>query len=524
MLSLDNLKRDLPASVVVFFVALPLCLGIALASGAPLFSGLIAGVVGGALVGAISRSPLGVSGPAAGLAVIVFGAIETLGSFQAFLLAVFIAGLIQVGLGIVRAGVLGYFFPSAVIHGMLSGIGLIIILKQIPHAFGYDSNPEGDMAFAEADGGTTLSALSEMLAFIHPGALVIALISMAILIVWDKPFVKSHRILGQFPGPVVAVVVAVLCQVAASGMPAFALSADHLVNVPVANSVSEFVGLFTLPDFSQIGNPAIWTVAITIAIVASLETLLSVEATDKMDPMKRTTPTNRELFAQGIGNSVSGLIGGLPVTQVIVRSTVNVQTGARTRTSAIMHGVLLLVCIATVPGLLNLIPLSVLAAVLIVTGYKLAKPAQFVAMWRYGFDQFLPFVVTVAGVVFTDLLMGVCMGMAVAIVILLQCNFKNSHFLNKKDRMTADYSHHITMRLAEEVTFLNKGAIKKELSEVPDNSVLVIDQRHCVYLNHDVAEIIRDFVETADTRGIKVEIMQRDEPQVDEDTTMMVPA
>ncbi|MGA0936292.1 MAG: SulP family inorganic anion transporter [Pseudohongiellaceae bacterium] len=524
MLSLDNLKRDLPASVVVFFVALPLCLGIALASGAPLFSGLIAGVVGGALVGAISRSPLGVSGPAAGLAVIVFGAIETLGSFQTFLLAVFIAGLIQVGLGVVRAGVLGYFFPSAVIHGMLSGIGLIIILKQIPHAFGYDSNPEGDLAFAEADGGTTLSALSEMLAFIHPGALVIALISMAILIVWDKPFVKSHRILGLFPGPVVAVVVAVLCQVTASGMPAFALSADHLVNVPVANSVGEFVGLFTLPDFSQIGNPAVWTVAITIAIVASLETLLSVEATDKMDPMKRTTPTNRELFAQGIGNSVSGLIGGLPVTQVIVRSTVNVQTGARTRTSAIVHGVLLLVCIATVPGLLNLIPLAVLAAVLIVTGYKLAKPAQFIAMWRYGFDQFLPFVVTVAGVVFTDLLMGVCMGMAVAIIILLQCNFKNSHFLNKKDRQTANDGHYITMRLAEEVTFLNKGAIKKELSEVPDNSVLVIDQRHCVYLNHDVAEIIRDFVETAETRGIKVEIIQRDEPQVDETTTIMVPA
>jgi MFS superfamily sulfate permease-like transporter len=509
MFSLDNLKRDLPASVVVFFVALPLCLGIALASGAPLFSGLIAGVIGGMVVGSISHSPLGVSGPAAGLAVIVLGAIEALGSFNAFLMAVVLAGLIQVGLGLLRAGILGYFFPSAVIQGMLSGIGLIIILKQIPHALGYDANPEGDLNFIEADGGNTLSAFAEMLGFIHPGAVLITIVSLAILLAWDRPAFGKHRILGMVPGPVVAVVFAVVCQLLLGNSSSLALSADHLVTVPVAGSFGEFMTLFSTPDIGHLSNPAVWTVAITIAIVASLETLLSVEATDKMDPLKRTTPTNRELVAQGVGNTISGLIGGLPITQVIVRSTVNVQTGARTRLSAIMHGVLLLICIASVPQILNLIPLSVLAAVLLVTGYKLAKPALFKTMWRFGWHQFLPFVVTVAGVVLTDLLMGVGLGMAVAIMILLQCNYRNSHFLNILDRQTGQDRHFITMRLAEEVTFLNKGAIKKELSEVPDNSILVIDQSNCVYINHDVAEIIYDFIHTASNRGITVEIIER---------------
>lgn len=509
MFDLDNLKRDFPASIVVFFVALPLCLGIALASGAPLFSGLIAGVVGGAVVGAISRSPLGVSGPAAGLAVIVLGAIDALGSFQIFLLAVFLAGLMQVGFGILRAGVLGYFFPSAVINGMLSGIGIIIILKQIPHALGYDTNPEGDLAFNEADGGTTLSALVEMLSAIHPGAVLVTLVAMAIMILWERPAVARHRVLGLLPGAVVAVFVAVGLQLLFSGMSGLALGNDHLVNVPVAGSAAEFLGLFTLPDFSALSNPMVWTVAMTIAVVASVETLLSVEATDKMDPLKRVTPTNRELLAQGVGNSLSGLIGGLPITQVIVRSTVNVQAGARTRGSAILHGLLLLVCIASMPNLLNLIPLSVLAAVLLLTGYKLAKPALFRAMWRYGPHQFLPFVVTVGGVVFTDLLMGVGMGLAVAIFILLQCNYRNSHFLRMEESLTGKERHVITMHLAEEVTFLNKAAIKKELSQVPERSVLIIDQSNCVYLNHDVAEIIADFARTAPARGITVQIVER---------------
>ncbi len=509
MFSIENIKRDIPASVVVFFVALPLCLGIALASGAPLFSGLIAGVIGGAVVGSISGSPLGVSGPAAGLAVIVLGAIQALGSFEAFLMAVVIAGLIQIALGFLKAGVLGYFFPSSVIHGMLSGIGLIIVLKQIPHAIGYDTNPSGDMGFTEIDGGNTLSALGEMVGFIHPGAVLITMISLAILIAWDKPMFKRYKLVGMFPGPVVAVFFAVFCQLLFRGFPDLSLSQDHLVTVPVAASFGEFINLFTTPDLVHVSNPAVWTVAITIAIVASIETLLSVEATDKMDPLKRTTPTNRELVAQGVGNTISGLIGGLPITQVIVRSTVNVQTGARTKLSAILHGLLLLLCIASVPQLLNLIPLSVLASVLLVTGYKLSKPALFRQMWSFGPHQFLPFVVTVAGVVLTDLLMGVGMGMAVALIILLQCNYRNSHFLNMEDRQTSKDRHFITMHLAEEVTFLNKGAIKKELAQLPDNCILVIDQSNCVYINHDVAEIISDFIHTASSRGITVEIIER---------------
>lgn len=510
MATLQNLKYDLPASVVVFFVALPLCLGIALASGAPLFSGLIAGVVGGILVGALSRSPLGVSGPAAGLTVIVLTSIETLGSFEAFLLAVMIAGIMQIILGLLRAGVLGYFFPSAVIHGMLCGIGLIIILKQIPHALGYDSDPTGDMAFNEVDGGTTLSAFSEMLTFIHPGAMLVSMVALAILVLWESSPIKRHKFFALLPGPVVAVIFGIAYQMlSGTGSSEMALSASHLVSVPVATSLDEFAALFLLPDFSQLTNPAIYTVAATIAVVASLETLLSVEAVDKLDPMKRTTPTNRELFAQGAGNTLSGLIGGLPITQVIVRSSANIQSGARTRASTISHGVLLLVCVATLPWLLNLIPLGVLAAVLLLTGYKLAKPALFQKMWRHGQEQFLPFIVTVAGVVFTDLLMGVGMGMAVAFMIILQRNYMNSHFLHLHED-DPDTEHHIvTMRLAEEVTFLNKGAIKKELSQVPNNAWLVIDKSNCVYINHDVEEIISDFIKTAPARGIRVQVVEQ---------------
>lgn len=506
MFSVEDLKKDLPASVVVFFVALPLCLGVALASGAPLFSGLIAGVVGGIVVGAMSGSPLGVSGPAAGLTVIVLTAIETLGSFEAFLLAVVIGGVLQVILGVARAGVLGYFFPAAVIQGMLTGIGIIIILKQIPHALGYDTNPIGDMGYAEIDGGTVFSAFAEMLDFIHPGALLISLASLAILVAWEMPRVARHRILGMVPGPVMAVGFAVACQMLFSGLSTFALRDSQLVSVPVASSLAEFRALFVSPDYSQIANPAIWTVALTIAAVASIETLLSVEAVDRLDPQKRVTPTNRELVAQGVGNSMSGLIGGLPVTQVIVRSSANVQAGARSKASAISHGVLLLICVATVPHWLNLIPLGVLAAVLLVTGYKLAKPALFRKMWGYGGEQFVPFIVTVLGVVFTDLLLGVGMGMAVALIILLQWSFRNSHFLHIEKGETEAHRPVVTMHLAEELTFLNKGAIREQLDNVPDNSVLVIDQSKCVYLNHDVAEIIDDFIKVAPERGIEVEL------------------
>ena len=514
MTTLQNLKYDLPSSVVVFFVALPLCLGIALASGAPLFSGLIAGIVGGIVVGSISKSPLGVSGPAAGLAVIVLASIETLGSFQAFLLAVVIGGVMQVALGLLRAGVLGYFFPSSVIQGMLCGIGLIIVLKQVPHALGYDSDPTGDLAFQQMDGGTTLGALSDMFGFIDASVVFIAGLSFAILLLWELVLVKRHRIFQILPGPLVAVACGIGFQAATNRwFPGLAISPDHLVFVPVAESFEEFTALLVMPDWSQLTNPAIYTVAATIAVVASLETLLCVEATDKMDPLKRTTPTNRELVAQGVGNSLSGLVGGLPVTQVIVRSTANIHSGARSRTSAIVHGVLLLICVASVPVVLNMIPLGVLAAILILTGYKLAKPALFKTMWGHGHEQFVPFIVTVLGVVLTDLLIGVGMGLAVATVMILQRNFLNSHFLHI-ETADPDTDHHlVTMRLAEEVTFLNKGAIRQALAELPDGTQLTIDKSHCVHVNHDVAQIIDDFMGTAASRGISVEVIEPVPPE-----------
>jgi MFS superfamily sulfate permease-like transporter len=512
MFSVSSLKRDIPASLVVFFVALPLCLGIALASGAPLFAGLIAGIVGGIVVGSISKAPIGVSGPAAGLTVIVLTAIETLGSYQYFLLAVFLAGLIQIGLGLLRAGVLGYFFPSSVINGMLTGIGIIIILKQIPYAFGFLTPSDSNMLPFSNDGSGTIAALFDILNFVHPGVMLISLVSVVLLIVWERPWVKQNKLLGGLPGPVVAVVVAVILQLGFSGLEVLALTPDYLVSVPVAGSVAEFVGLFTLPDFSQLTNPAIWTVAFTLAIVASIETLLCVEAIDKLDPQKRTTPTNRELIAQGVGNSVSGLIGGLPLTQVIVRSSANLQARAASKLSAILHGFLLLICIAAVPTLLNKIPLGVLAAVLIVTGYKLAKPKLFKAMWSHGLEQFLPFVITVAGVVFTDLLTGVALGMAAAIIMLLQRNYLNSHFLHIKESATAEGRTIITMRLAEEVTFLNKGAIKKQFDNVPNGSVVIIDKSPCVFINHDVQEYLQEFAATAAERDISVEFIENEAP------------
>jgi MFS superfamily sulfate permease-like transporter len=499
----QRLKYDLPASIVVFFVALPLCLGVALASGAPLFSGLLAGVIGGLVVGALSRSPLGVSGPAAGLTIIVLGAIQALGSFEAFLAALLLAGLMQIGFGLLRAGVLSYFFPSAVIHGMLAGIGLLIIFKELPYALGREL----------LDGSApALGWWENLQASLHPGVLCISVLAGALLLLWERPAIAGSPYTRLLPGAVGAVLAAVLCQWWFAQFPTLALSPAQLVAVPVASSLSGFLALFAHPDFSQIGNPLLWQIALTIAIVASLETLLSVEAIDKLDPLKRNTPANRELFAQGIGNTLAGLLGGLPVTQVIVRSSVNLQAGAKSRLAAIVHGALLLACLALAPKLINLIPLGALATILILTGYKLAKPALFVRMWRLGMEQFLPFIVTVAGVLLTDLLLGVSLGLAVAIVMLLQRNYLNSYFLHLRERQSSGERHMVTMRLAEEVSFLNKGAIKKELNLIPDDSLVLIDQSHCRYMDHDIAEIINDFAGTAPGRGIVVQIIERDQP------------
>ncbi len=491
-----NLKSDLPASIVVFFVALPLCLGIALASGAPLFSGLIAGIVGGIVVGAMSGSNVGVSGPAAGLAAIVLASIASLGSYQDFLLAVVLAGVIQILFGVLKAGIIGYYFPSSVIKGMLTGIGIIIILKQIPHFFGYDGNL-GDIYSLDGFG----SAFSN----ISAGATLIALIGLGILVLWDSVLTKKSKIFRLVQGPLVAVVVGIIFYLVTRDSEMFAIDNKFLVNVPVPDSFDSFIGQFTFPSFSLIGSTEIWITAFTIALVASLETLLCVEATDKLDPHKRTTPTNRELFAQGTGNLVSGFIGGLPITQVIVRSSANIQSGGQTKLSAIIHGFLLLISVIIIPTVLNFIPLSVLAAVLFLVGYKLAKPQLFVQMYKAGWKQSTPFIVTVLGIVLGDLLVGIGLGLLVGICVILIKSYQNSYFLHKEN--VGDGGKTVKMTLAEEVTFINKGAIIKELNQLEENSYLIMDVSKTHYLDNDIIEILDDFKIKAEERNINIKII-----------------
>lgn len=500
-----TLKNDIPASIVVFFVALPLCLGIALASGAPLFSGLIAGIVGGIIVGSLSGSKIGVSGPAAGLAAIVLAAIATLGSYQNFLLAVVLGGIIQLIFGFLRAGIIGYYFPSSVIKGMLTGIGIIIILKQIPHFFGYDADPEGDFAFIQVDGENTFSEIINSINYIKLGSALIGIVSLGILILWGNVLSKKGKFFQIVQGPLVAVVIGIIFYVLTQSHETLSIDSSHLVSVPVPDGIDSFLGQFSFPNFSEITNPEIWIVAFTIALVASLETLLCVEATDKLDPHKNVTPTNRELLAQGTGNIVSGMIGGLPITQVIVRSSANIQSGGRSKMSAIIHGFLLLISVMLIPRLLNMIPLSVLAAVLLIVGYKLAKPSLFFKMYELGWKQFIPFTVTVLGIVFTDLLKGIGMGLAIGIVVILIKSYQNSHFLHIEDKSNG--KHKIKMTFAEEVTFFNKGAILKELYSLPRDTYLELDVRNTTYLDNDIIEILDDFSIKAKERSIDIKIV-----------------
>jgi len=507
-----ELKSDLPASIVVFFVAVPLCLGIALASGAPLFAGIIAGIVGGIVVGIASGSPLGVSGPAAGLAVIVLTSIGTLGSWPAFLLAVVLAGIIQLILGFAKAGFIAYFFPSSVIKGMLTGIGLLIILKQIPHALGYDKDTEGDLSYFQTDGETTLSSITSAFDAFTPGAILIAVLSIAILILWDTVLTKKHKLFQLIQGPIVVVFVGILMDYFyQNGLLNFSLAEGHLVNLPVANNLIEFFGQFTFPDFSAITNLEVWKAAVVMAIVASLETLLCVEATDKLDPHKRVTPTNRELKAQGLGNIVSGLIGGLPVTQVIVRSSANIAFGGKTKLSAILHGVFLLISAITIAGLLNMIPLASLAAILIMVGYKLAKPALFKQMYKLGGEQFVPFAATVAGILATDLLKGITIGMVFGIFYTLRHSYRNAYYM--KDAITAEDGrevHHLV--LAEEVTFFNKASIIQALEAIPANSKVIIDCANSKAIAYDVAEFIQNYRSSAKLKNIAVQTVAFVEP------------
>ncbi len=500
-----TIKNDLPASIVVFFVALPLCLGIALASGAPLFSGLIAGIVGGIVVGSLSGSKIGVSGPAAGLAAIVLAAIATLGSFENFLLAVVLGGIIQIIFGVLKAGIIGYYFPSSVIKGMLTGIGIIIILKQIPHFFGYDPDPEGDFAFFQVDGENTFSEIIKTFNYIKPGSALIGFIGLAILLLWDKVLSKKGKFFQLVQGPLVAVAVSIIFYLLTKSNETLAITKSHLVSVPVPEDASSFLAQFSFPNFGAIVNTDVWIVAFTIALVASLETLLCVEATDKLDPDKNVTPTNRELLAQGTGNIVSGMIGGLPITQVIVRSSANIQSGGRSKMSAIIHGFFLLISIIIIPNLLNMIPLSVLAAILFIVGYKLAKPALFKKMYDLGWKQFIPFTVTVLGIIFIDLLYGIGLGLGVGIIVILIKSYQNSHFLHIEDKSNG--KHKIKMTLAEEVTFFNKGAILKELNSLPMDTYLELDVRKTRYLDNDIIEILEDFAFKAKEKNIDIQLI-----------------
>ena len=498
-----NLKSDFASGLVVFLVALPLCLGIAMASGAPLFSGIIAGVVGGIVVGFLSQSHVSVSGPAAGLTAIVLTAITDFGAFDVFLMSVFIAGVIQLALGFLKAGSISNYFPTNVIEGMLAGIGIIIILKQIPHAFGYDADFEGDQAFIQNDGSNSFSFLFDVINHIQLGAVVISLVSLVILISWDKvPFLKRLKLV---PGALIAVILGVvLNEIFISTGSSLAIGKEHLVSLPVPKSFEEFKSILITPNFSAVTNPQVWVVGVTIAIVASIETLLCIEASDRMDVQKRYTDTNVELRAQGIGNIVSSLLGGLPMTSVVVRSSANNNAGAKSKMSAIIHGVLLLVSVLSIPALLNKIPLATLATVLILVGYKLAKPATFFHFWEKGKYQFVPFIATLVFVVATDLLKGVALGIIISIIFVLRGNLKRAYSFKKEEYEDGDVIH---IDLAQEVSFLNKAAIKLTLSEIPENSKVIINAHDTEYIAHDVLDLIREFKETrAIDENIKVKL------------------
>lgn len=505
---LSHWRKDLPASFVVFLVALPLCLGIALASGAPLIAGVIAGAVGGILVGLASGSSLGVSGPAAGLTAIVLAGIAELGSFELFLTATVLSGLLQIVLGLIRAGIIAYYFPNVVIKGMLSGIGIIIVLKQIPHGLGYDMDFLGDQEFIQQDHHNTLNELMYMLDGVSPGAILVTLVGLATMLLWQTKRIQASNILSMVPGPLLAVVSGIVLTHLFNGHELFAINGGHYVELPDIDGVSDL----SSPALSGMLDLRVWKLALVIAIVASLETLLCTEATDKLDPLKRVTPTNRELYAQGIGNIASGFLGGLPVTQVIVRSSANIQAGGRTKLSAIVHGGLIVISVMLVPGLLRMIPLASLAAILLLVGYKLIKPALFKHYWHAGPMQFLPFVITVLGVAFTDLLTGVGLGLGFAFLDILWKNYKVPFHFQPKDHRTG---MPIRIELSEDVTFLNKAAIKRTLFELPDNTKVVLDARRNIMLHPDVAEIIMEFCGSAVERGITCELIGfEDDPTI----------
>ena len=497
---LSYLHCDIPAGIVVFLVALPLCLGIALASGAPLFSGITTGLVGGLVVAWASVSQLSVSGPAAGLTVIVLTALDQLGGYPAFLLSVVLGGLIQLGLGVLKAGVIGAYFPSAVIKGMLAAIGVILILKQLPHAVGYDADYEGDEAFTQSDSHTTFSELAYSLDAISPGATIVSAVAVLIMLLWETRLFKRNALFSLIPGPLVAVLWGVAYHLFSQRYAqAYAIAPEHLVNLPEIHGLKDFFAEFTFPDFSQWTNPEIYSVAVTLAVVASLETLLSLEAVDKLDPLKRVAPTNRELKAQGLGNILSGLIGGLPMTAVIVRSSANVNAGGHTKMACFIHGLLLLLSVMFAAKYLNLIPLASLASILILTGYKLAQPKLFRELFRKGTSQFVPFLLTLVAILLTDLLKGIAIGIACGLYYVIRANFHAALTL------TCDGKNYL-LRLHKDVSFLNKALLREYLGQIKANSYVIIDGSRAQFVDQDILEAIEDFVAAAADDNITVEL------------------
>ncbi len=494
-------RRDVPAGVVVFLVALPLCLGIALASGAPLFAGIVAGVVGGIVMAFVSGSELSVSGPAAGLTVIVAGAITSLGGFEIFTVAVLLSGLIQFGLGTARAGVIGDYIPNGVIKGMLAAIGIVIILKQIPHALGNDDGFLGDEAFRQAGGSNTLLDVIGAVLAPSPGALAIALVAHALMIAWERPAMRRLSWTTALPAPLACVVAGTLLnELFGVVLPAWQLTAENrqLVQLPELNSLDDFMGMFTPPDWSALLRPDVWIVAATIAVVGSIETLLCLEATDKLDPERRISDPNRELRGQGIGNMTCGLLGGLPITSVIVRSSANIYAGARTRMSTFVHGVVLLLSVVFLGGLLNMVPLAALAAVLIVVGYKLSSRKLIVDMWHQGTAQFIPFAVTVVGIVFTDLLKGIALGVLTGVFFVIRSNHRAAFTMVNRDNSWL-------MRFNKDVSFIHKVDLKRLLREIPDNAHLIVDGTKAMYIDRDIYEILREFESGGSFRRITLE-------------------
>ncbi len=499
-----NLSNDLPSGLVVFLVALPLCLGISLASGAPLLAGIVAGVVGGLVVSMLSGSQLSVSGPAAGLTVIVLNGITKLGSFEVFQLAVVIAGVLQLLLGILKAGIIGHYFPSSVIKGMLAAIGLILILKQIPHFMGADKDFFGEMAFWQNDGENTFSEVGYAFRHIELGALLIGVVSLAIILFWDNVLLKRIAALKFVPSALVVVLLAIgINYLLGVYYPAWVVGTTHLVQLPEMNSWQKLTAQLTFPDFSAFGNPDVYVLAFTIAIIASLETLLSVEAVDRMDPLKRVTPTNRELKAQGVGNFISGMLGGLPMTGVIVRSSANIMAGGKTKLSSFIHGILLLVSVLFLSSFLNRIPLSALAAVLLLVGYKLTKPELYIRQYKLGWDQFIPFIVTVLAILFTDLLVGISIGLAIGVFFILKANYKTPYFFHKETHHQGEV---IRLQLSENVSFLNKASILLTLHHLPDNSEVIIDGSKSTFIDYDVLDAIQNFKINAQERNIRLHL------------------